>query len=125
MSMFVSNVSDAEKLNFSFEIRKVTYAKLEEAVIDFELKATYEPYRDTEQGTKSKSFQARIKTSEIGRIKEAVEKKKEELNEALNEIKDRIKILLELQKKVEVNLSSIFDELFDISKKGFVTEEEP
>ena len=123
--MFISNVSDAEKLNFSFEIRKVAYVpKLNEAVIDFELEVTYEPYRDTEQGAKSKSFQARIKTSEIEGIKQAVEKKKEELNEALNEIKGKIKTLLELQKSVEVSLSSIFDELFDISKKGFVLEEE-
>ena len=122
MSIFVS---DAEKLNFSFEIRKVTYVpKSDEAVIDFELEVTYEPYRDTEQGAKSKSFQVRIKASEIGRMKQAVEKKREELNEALNEIKGRIKTLLELQRNVEVHLSPILDELFDISKKGFVSGEE-
>ena len=120
------SVSDVETLDFSFEIRKVTYDPVpDEAVIDFELKVTYEPYRDTEQGSKSKSFQVRIKRSEIERIKQAFEKKKEELNQALNEIKGKIKTLLELQKSVEVNLSSIFDKLFDISKKGMVPEEEP
>ena len=122
MSIFVS---DAEKLNFSFEIRKVTYVpKADEVVIDFELEVIYEPYRDTERGAKSKSFQVRVKRSEIERIKQAVEKKKEELNEALNEIKGRIRTLLELQRNVEVDLSPILDELLDIGKKGFVPEEE-
>ena len=121
MSIFVS---DAEKLNFSFEIRKVTYVpKADEVVIDFELEVIYEPYRDTERGAKSKSFQVRVKRSEIERIKQAVEKKKEELNEALNEIKGRIRTLLELQRNVEVDLSPILDQLLDISKKGFVPEE--
>lgn len=121
MSVFVS---DAEKLNFSFEIRKVTYVpKADEVLIEFELGVTYEPYRDTERGAKSKSFQVRVKRSEIERIKQGVEKKKEELNEALNEVKGRIKTLLELQRNVEVDLSPILDQLLDVSKKGFVPEE--
>ena len=121
MSIFVS---DAEKLGFSFEIRKVTYVRrADEAVIDFELEVTYEPYRETERGAKSKSFQVRVKASEIEGIKQAVEEKKEELNEALNEIKGRIKTLLELQRNVEVDISPILDELLDVSKKGFVPEE--
>jgi len=122
MSIFVS---DVEKISFTFEIRNVAFVpKRNEALIDFELEVIYEPYRDTARGAKSKSFQVRIKTSELEKIKKAVEKKKEELNEALDKIKGKIRTLLELQGNVEVHLGPILDELFDVSKKGFVPKEE-
>ena len=113
--------SDVEKLNFSFEISKVNYKlDTDEAEILLWLAVTYPSISG--QDIERAGFTITVKRS--ARIKEGVRQKQAELNKALDKIKSRIKTLLELQDSVEVNLRSIFDELFVISRKGIVPEAE-